>query len=181
MFLFLWRILGIVSLACLAAVIHRSFIADEAEVVFTREASPKRPSSQALNPATTPNPAKPESTPQVQFVTLIPAEKAHALYEEEAVQFIDARNEDDYNAGHLPLAVHLPLASFASGFPKALDNLIPEVPAIVYCEGGNCESSQLVARQLVAAGFESVMVIEDGYPGWIAGDYPIDSGEEASL
>ena len=170
MFLLLWRILGIVCLACLAALIQRSFIPDEPAVVFVRE-----PHGGA--PATTPA-ANPEATPQPQAVTIISAARAYEIREQEAVQFIDARNETDFKAGHLPQAIDLPLASFATGMPDALKDLIPEVPTIVYCEGGECESSMLVARKLVAAGFESVMVIDDGYPGWVAGGFPVETTSE---
>lgn len=184
MFLFLWRILGIVSLACLAAVIHRSYISDEPEVVFVREGASevaaRGGSSVEDAPVADESPAIGVNgdAPQPVVVALVSAEKAWALYEEDVVQFIDARRLEDFQAGHLPDAVHLPLSSFTRGFPEMLSELIPEVPTLVYCEGGDCESSLLVARRLVAAGFESVMVIEEGYPGWVEADYAIETSAD---
>ena len=51
-------------------------------------------------------------------------------------------------------------------------------PIIVYCGGGECETSIEVAWFLVEAGYTKVTYFPDGYQGWADEGYPVGSGRE---
>lgn len=90
--------------------------------------------------------------------------------------FVDARNDDNFNEGHIPGAVQC--------FPFEMHLHIDEVLArangvdkiIVYCNGGDCEDSIFTCRDLIAAGIpsESVYLYEGGWKEWAAKDMPVE-------
>jgi rhodanese-related sulfurtransferase len=51
-----------------------------------------------------------------------------------------------------------------------------EAPIIVYCGGGNCDDSKMLAEKLHAAGFTNVRVYESGFPDWQQKGRPIETG-----
>lgn len=81
--------------------------------------------------------------------------------------FIDAREPDFFEDGHLPGAINIPASRVSGGdfrgFPPD-----PATPLIVYCSGRNCPDSHLVASALVAKGFQNVSVFAGGWDEWSA-------------
>lgn len=72
---------------------------------------------------------------------------------------VDVREDDEWNAGHAPAAVHLPMGEIA----ERLDEL-PEVsPLYVICRVGG--RSARVTEYLNSAGWDAVNV-SDGMVGW---------------
>jgi rhodanese-related sulfurtransferase len=82
-----------------------------------------------------------------------------------AAVFIDAREPLFFEEGHLPGAVNFPVSAI-------LERRLPALPAdrsrrlIVYCSGGDCEDSRIIARALTALGFENVFVFRGGWEEW---------------
>src|SRR5690606_30321520 len=70
-------------------------------------------------------------------------EAAAELYNSGAF-FLDARSAANYTISHIDGAFHLDPAAFRSGRPAVLDVLPPDLPLVIYCDGGDCESSHLV-------------------------------------
>ncbi|MDX2176107.1 MAG: rhodanese-like domain-containing protein [Candidatus Sumerlaeia bacterium] len=81
---------------------------------------------------------------------------------------VDARIPAEFEAGHLPYAVNLTLPDFLAGRPEVLDFHDPSTLTVVYCGGGDCDSSEKVREMLESYGFQSVLVYKEGFPGWIA-------------
>jgi rhodanese-related sulfurtransferase len=83
------------------------------------------------------------------------------------VLFIDARDEWDYNAGHIRGAVNLPfetddetiLEDFLANTPK-------DQPLVVYCNGADCDLSLYLGRTLAAEGFVGVNIFFGGWSDW---------------
>ncbi len=79
--------------------------------------------------------------------------------------FIDAREEHDYQEGHIRGAVHLP----SSAIYEKIDDVYgagvsPEGKVIVYCGGGDCEASHNVVDELRRSfGFTNVLVYKNGW------------------
>ena len=48
---------------------------------------------------------------------------------------------------------------------------------VVYCNGGNCDESEQVAKLINGSGYQKVYVMHDGIPGWQAMGYPSEEGE----
>lgn len=81
--------------------------------------------------------------------------------------FLDAREEDFFEEGHLPGAINLPASRIAAGDFHGLPG-DPSTPLIVYCSGGDCPDSHVVAAALVARGFRNVSIFAGGWDEWSA-------------
>ncbi|MCB2155492.1 rhodanese-like domain-containing protein [bacterium] len=91
---------------------------------------------------------------------------------------IDARPVELYTEGHLPGAYSIPYQAFSGGStPEIVNILDPMQTYVVYCEGGDCHSSHMVASMLKQYGFESVAVFERGYPAWVDAGFEVEEGE----
>jgi len=88
---------------------------------------------------------------------------AESAWRNGAAVFIDAREPGFFEEGHIPGAVNLPVSEIKNS---------PRVPAdrplIVYCSGGDCEDSGVVARALLKMGFRDVAVFAGGWEEWSA-------------
>jgi rhodanese-related sulfurtransferase len=94
-----------------------------------------------------------------------------------SASFVDARRKEDYELGHIKGAIRLNLKSFENGDPPLLAMIPRESFVVVYCSGGNCDESEHVAEFLSNSGYAKVYVIHDGFPGWKAMGWPIETGE----
>lgn len=91
--------------------------------------------------------------------------------------FIDARRKEEYEAGHIQGAIRINLKSFENGDPPLLAMVPRESMVIVYCGGGKCDESERVAEMLNNSGYKKVFVVHDGFPGWKAMGWPVETGE----
>lgn len=85
------------------------------------------------------------------------------------VPFLDARRTSAYEEGHVAGA-H-PVSVWESDVDEKVLALIGErdvkEPLVLYCSGGDCEDSHLLAQKLWGAGFANNLVYRDGYPDWV--------------
>ncbi|MGD2097259.1 MAG: rhodanese-like domain-containing protein [Desulfobacterales bacterium] len=101
------------------------------------------------------------------------ADAAKILYDGGTL-FVDARSNEDYEGGHIPGAVSLPVGRF-DGLIEAFMEQVPlDQPIVTYCSGRTCEDSHHLARLLLEAGFGEVRIFIDGFPGWQGEGYPIE-------
>jgi len=92
-----------------------------------------------------------------------------------AAVFSDARDPDEYAAGHIPGAVSMPYEEVSSE-PERLEGLeTGGRPIIVYCGGGTCEVSINLAWDLIYAGHSRVVVYMGGFPEWAEAGYPVQT------
>ena len=108
------------------------------------------------------------------FISVEEAKKQYDL----GVQFFDARVEEEFKMGHVKGAVLVDPTDDAivksKKIPEFLRKFDPRYPVVVYCNGGECDSSQLVAIRLRAFGFTNVQVFEEGFPKWKDMGYPVE-------
>ena len=78
-----------------------------------------------------------------------------------AVAVLDVRTDAEWNAGHIPGAVHVPLGRL----PERLASLPRTVPLVVHCQGGT--RSAIAASLLRAQGFDDVTNLAGGFAGWV--------------
>jgi rhodanese-related sulfurtransferase len=94
--------------------------------------------------------------------------------------FLDARRTPDYTEGHVAGAWNVPVweASLDARVTEfeALANPGPKDPIVIYCSGGGCEDSHLLARKLVALGYRNLLIYEGGFPDWLAQARPVRKG-----
>src|SRR5213594_2314439 len=83
--------------------------------------------------------------------------------------FLDARRSSVYAEGHIAGARSFPVwESDVDARVKALyeEGLDQRAPVVVYCSGGNCEDSHMLAEKLYMVGFDNVLIYKDGFPDW---------------
>jgi rhodanese-related sulfurtransferase len=99
----------------------------------------------------------------------IPYEDVAALYARGNVPFLDARRSSVYRQGHIARARAFPVweADIDERVKAlALEGLDTSAPIVVYCSGGDCEDSHMLAEKLHMVGFDNVLVYKDGFPDW---------------
>ncbi|HZN54728.1 MAG TPA: rhodanese-like domain-containing protein [Candidatus Polarisedimenticolaceae bacterium] len=98
------------------------------------------------------------------------------FFDAKKATIIDARDPEEYAAGHIPGAINLPHDQVALD-PDRLEKFDPQgKPIIVYCGGGTCEASMNLGFALVAAGKHKVLVFMGGWPEWVTKGYPVAKG-----
>jgi rhodanese-related sulfurtransferase len=104
-------------------------------------------------------------------------EEAKRMYDL-GMQFFDARVQEEYDAGHIKGAVVLDPTDdaivSAKSKPEVLKKFDPRLPVVIYCSGGDCDSSQLIGIVLRRFGFSNVNVFEEGFPTWDKKGYPVE-------
>jgi rhodanese-related sulfurtransferase len=85
------------------------------------------------------------------------------------VLFLDARRTAVYEEGHIANARPMPI--WESDVDQRVMALLGEgrdmtQPVVLYCSGGDCEDSHMLAQKLWGAGFENLLVYKDGFPDW---------------
>jgi len=103
------------------------------------------------------------------------AELQQAMTADEQLTLIDVRPEREYDSGHVPGAINVPLAELAermAALPKA-------TPIVAYCRGPYCVMAASAVHQLREAGFAAAR-LEIGYPDWLtaSGSVPDRKKEE---
>jgi len=85
--------------------------------------------------------------------------------------FLDARRSKDFAQGHVAGARSFPVWE-SEVVRERVGELVaegrdPSLPVVLYCSGGDCEDSHMLAQTLFGAGFENLLVYRDGYPDWV--------------
>ena len=110
------------------------------------------------------------------IIDVVGVNETKELYETGKAQFVDVRPEEKFNRSHIPGAVNLPVSAFENAWPDAIDELIPEIGVLIYCDEEDCESPHFVAKQLARIGFQDIMIMEDkGFLQWETSEYPLVS------
>jgi rhodanese-related sulfurtransferase len=100
--------------------------------------------------------------------------RAKEIFDNGNVLFVDARSQDNYEDGHIPGAVSLPVGQFDEQIESFLSRHSANARIVTYCSGRTCEDSHNLARLLSDVGFTHVSVFIDGFPGWEAQGFPIE-------
>jgi len=93
--------------------------------------------------------------------------------------FLDARRSKVFAEGHVAGARSFPVweadidARVKALFDEGLDQ---SAPLVVYCSGGDCEDSHMLAQRLYMIGFDNVLVYTGGFPDWTAAGGAIEKG-----
>jgi rhodanese-related sulfurtransferase len=88
------------------------------------------------------------------------------------VLFLDARRTSVYEQGHISGA--RTYSVWESDIDEKVNKLFEErsdpqaqaLPIVIYCSGGDCEDSHMLAQKLWGIQFNNVYVYKDGFPDW---------------
>jgi len=125
--------------------------------------------------AATPPPAAPSSP-----IREISGQEAWKAFQA-GQPFLDARRSEEFAAGRVAGAWCAPvweadLEDRLLAF-KAARRPGPEDPIVIYCSGGDCRDSHLLAERLLREGYFHLLIYRDGFPDWVAQKHPVEKGQ----
>jgi rhodanese-related sulfurtransferase/DNA-binding transcriptional ArsR family regulator len=82
---------------------------------------------------------------------------------------LDVRPKDEFDAGHLPGAISIPLAEL----PRRLRQVPKNQDVVAYCRGPYCAFAPEAVRVLNKRGYRARR-LEDGFPEWSAAGLPVE-------
>lgn len=86
-------------------------------------------------------------------------------------QLVDVREHDEWDAGHIHEAVHIPMGELGA----RQDELAQDRPIVAVCRSGN-RSGQVV-QALSRAGYEAEN-LDGGMQAWAAADLPFERDDD---
>jgi rhodanese-related sulfurtransferase len=103
-------------------------------------------------------------------------------YEQELIAFIDARDDQHYQEGHIPGAYQFNHYRAEHYLATVLPVCQAAEQIVVYCTGGDCEDSEFAAIFLRDAGIpkEKLFVYAGGMTDWTTNGLPVEIGERKS-
>ena len=101
---------------------------------------------------------------------------------QDGVVFIDARDTEHYQAGHIPGAYQLDYYHKEDYLAAVLPVCGAAQEVVVYCAGGACEDSLLTAGVLLApvVSKEKLFVYAGGFTEWTNNRLPVELGQRNS-
>lgn len=85
-----------------------------------------------------------------------------------SVVLVDSRLPMQYELGHIPGAINMPVTD------ERVDRAVREHglrkrSVIVYCSSARCDAAEITAERLRRAGCQDVAIYPDGWEGWTTG------------
>jgi rhodanese-related sulfurtransferase len=103
--------------------------------------------------------------------------------EQDAIIFIDARDDDHYRAGHIPGAYQFDHYRKENYLTNVLQVCLIAEQIVFYCNGGECEDSLQTAvmlRDSIPIPKEKLFVYGGGITEWATAGFPIELGARNS-
>lgn len=85
---------------------------------------------------------------------------------------IDVRETDEFNGGHLPGAISIPLSQIEANPQSALQQVPHDRSIVLVCAMGG--RSAIAAQMMLMVGFDEVHNLVDGTMGWVLRGLPIE-------
>ena len=101
-------------------------------------------------------------------------------YQNGQVVFIDARDDEHYQAGHIPGAWQFDRYHWDKHLSEVLPVCLAARTVVVYCKGGECEDSEFAAIMLrddAHVPSEKLKVFAGGFDEWQSNKLPLEIGE----
>jgi sulfur-carrier protein adenylyltransferase/sulfurtransferase len=98
----------------------------------------------------------------------IDAPAAAALVGSEDAVFVDVRERDEWDEGHIPGAIHVPRGNLESRIENAAADRSARI--VLYCASGN--RSAFAAKTLEELGYDDVASLSGGYTDWKRNGFP---------
>jgi rhodanese-related sulfurtransferase len=105
------------------------------------------------------------------FFPKLSVDDVYALVQAGGVVLIDARHRSDYDRGHLPGAISVPVNSTSATRGEILEDVPKDLPAVVYCQSRNCPFDETVAVELARDGFRDIKLFVGGWREWEKSKY----------
>ncbi len=103
-------------------------------------------------------------------ISEIDARRAREVVDDGAAVIVDVREQDEWDEGHIPGAVHISRGFLESRIERAAPDTSSQV--LLYCSAGN--RSAFAAKTLEDMGYEDVVSLAGGFTDWKRNGFPID-------
>jgi rhodanese-related sulfurtransferase len=110
-------------------------------------------------------------------LTTISVDSAMALSFEKRVIFVDVRPEEEYEIDRIQGAKSVPFEKILKGVEQ-IEFLDKKQPMILYCFDSDCKKAYMAARYLIKKKFREVMILREGFAGWLERNFPVEVGGE---
>jgi molybdopterin/thiamine biosynthesis adenylyltransferase/rhodanese-related sulfurtransferase len=100
----------------------------------------------------------------------VDAVQARELVEGGDALILDVREQDEWDEGHIPRAVHIPRGNLESRIETAAPDRAQRV--LVYCAAGN--RSAFAAKTLEELGYDDVASLAGGFTDWKRNGFPVE-------
>jgi len=102
-------------------------------------------------------------------ISELDAAGARELIDEGDPVIVDVREQDEWDEGHIPGAIHIPRGHLESRIERAAPD--PERQLLVYCSAGH--RSAFAAKTLEELGYADVASLSGGFTDWKRNGFPI--------
>jgi molybdopterin/thiamine biosynthesis adenylyltransferase/rhodanese-related sulfurtransferase len=103
-------------------------------------------------------------------ISEIDAGRARELIETGEPVVVDVREQNEWDEGHIPGAVHVPRGHLESRIERAAPD--PARQVLLYCSAGN--RSAFAAQTLEEMGYEDVVSLAGGFTDWKRNGFPVE-------
>jgi rhodanese-related sulfurtransferase len=90
---------------------------------------------------------------------------------------VDARPGEAYRSSHIPGSINVPVTASLPELHRVYDTLDADEPIVCYCATERCRWADIVASQLIHAGYRNVSVYRAGIMDWSERQLPLDVGD----
>jgi rhodanese-related sulfurtransferase len=113
--------------------------------------------------------------------------EAKSMWDSKNALFVDARAKVEYDQGHIPGAIPLPLGEFDKYYEQYKSKIKSAKYLITYCHGVGCKLSDKVAQKLyndpgdkvmAGKGLKNTGAFFGGWPQWQEHHLPVETGTE---
>jgi hydroxyacylglutathione hydrolase len=108
---------------------------------------------------------------EMETVQQLDTQQLRKLTDKSEVQLVDVRGPDEWRRGHLPGAIHIPLASL----PERMEELDPSMPVVLQCRGGG--RSSIATSLLQSHGITNASNLAGGYESWVKSGFNVETDE----
>ncbi len=100
----------------------------------------------------------------------VDAGSARELIDARDPLIVDVREQDEWDEGHIPGAIHIPRGFLESRIERAAPDSTR--PVLLYCSAGN--RSAFAAKTLAELGYEDVASLAGGFTDWKRNGFPVE-------
>lgn len=91
---------------------------------------------------------------------------AKILLADKRFLFVDARPASSYARGRIPGAISFPEEDFDARIKAFKDTVALDRLLVTYCDGPECQASELLSKELQKAGYKSIHWFHGGWYEW---------------
>ena len=102
-------------------------------------------------------------------ISELDAARVRELIESEEPLVLDVREQEEWDEGHIPGAVHVPRGNLESRIERTAPDHSRSI--VVYCSAGN--RSAFAAKTLGELGYDDVVSLSGGFTDWKRNGYPV--------